>query len=159
MLELGCGGAVAAITAAQSGAAEVTAVDIDPLACLAARENAAANGVSVKVLQVDMLAGTVEDHWDLILAADLWYERFFAHRVSAWLRDRAFAGREVLLADLGRAFLPRQGLRELARIELTDFLGTEQGSQLCARICQFMPALQPDLRVSAEVAGAHQACV
>lgn len=159
VLEIGCGGAIAAIAAAQCGAAEVTAVDIDPLACLAARQNAAVNEVSLEVLHLDMLDAQVEDRWDLILAADLWYERFFAHRVSAWLRDRACAGCEVLLADLGRAFLPRQGVRELARIELTDVLGTEQGSKMCVRICQVIPAPRPELRVCAGSTVAHQACV
>jgi predicted nicotinamide N-methyase len=159
VLEIGCGGAVAAIAAAQSGAAEVTAVDIDPLACLAARANAAANGVSLKVLQVDMLAGSGDQRWDLILAADLWYERFFAHRVSSWLHERAADGCRVLLADLGRAFLPRKGLLELARIDLIDSLGTEQGSDLCVRICQVTPPTLQDLRVSAESTVAHQACV
>jgi predicted nicotinamide N-methyase len=159
VLELGCGGAVAAIAAARAGAADVTAVDIDPLACLAARANAAANGVRLEVLQSDLLGGSGGERWDLILAADLWYERFFAHRVSAWLRDRAADGCQVLLADLGRAFLPRRGLRELARIELTDCLGTEQGEGLCVRICQVMPEPRQDLRVSAESAVAHQACV
>jgi len=159
VLELGCGGAVAAIAAAQSGAVEVTAVDIDPLACLAARANAQANAVRLEVLQADLLEGPVEERWDVILAADLWYERFFAHRVSAWLRDRAAAGARVLLADLGRAFLPHQGLREIGRIELKDRLGTEQGTNLSVRICQIEAAPRPDSRVSAESAVAHQACV
>lgn len=157
VLELGCGGAVAAITAARSGAAHLSAVDIDSLACRGARANAAANGVRLEVRQLDLLAAPALDHWDLILAADLWYERFFAQRVNAWLRERAAAGAQVLLADLGRAFAPRQGLLELRRIDLSDPLGTEQRADLCVRIHRLMPPAA--IQAGTSTTAAYQPCV
>jgi len=45
ILDAGCGSASLAISAARLGAHHVLAVDIDPYACEAARENAAMNGV------------------------------------------------------------------------------------------------------------------
>ena len=54
LLDAGCGSAILAIAAARLGALEVLAVDTDPYACEAARENADVNGVidSVRVEEV-----------------------------------------------------------------------------------------------------------
>ena len=54
LLDAGCGSAVLAISAARLGAHHVLAVDMDPYACEAARENAVVNGVtwSVRVEEV-----------------------------------------------------------------------------------------------------------
>ena len=49
LLDAGCGSAILAISAARLGAHHVLAVDIDPYACEAARENAAVNGVTDSV--------------------------------------------------------------------------------------------------------------
>ena len=49
LLDVGCGSAVLAISAALLGAREVLAVDIDPYACEAARENVELNGVAASV--------------------------------------------------------------------------------------------------------------
>jgi len=47
VLDYGCGSGILAIAAALHGAREVTAVDIDPAAVAATRDNARANGVSL----------------------------------------------------------------------------------------------------------------
>ena len=49
ILDAGCGSAILAISAARLGAHHVLAVDIDPYACEAARDNAAMNGVTDSV--------------------------------------------------------------------------------------------------------------
>ena len=49
LLDAGCGSAILAICAARLGADRVLAVDMDPYACEAARENAVRNGVSGSV--------------------------------------------------------------------------------------------------------------
>ena len=46
LLDTGCGSAILAISAVRLGARHVLAVDIDPYACEASRENAALNGVA-----------------------------------------------------------------------------------------------------------------
>ena len=49
LLDVGCGSAILAIAAARLGAQDVLAVDLDPYACEAARENADLNGVADSV--------------------------------------------------------------------------------------------------------------
>ena len=50
LLDAGCGSGILAISAVRLGARGVLAVDIDPYACGAARENAAVNGVTDSVV-------------------------------------------------------------------------------------------------------------
>jgi ribosomal protein L11 methyltransferase len=49
VIDFGCGSGVLALAAAKLGAAEVHALDIDPQALIATRDNARANGVSSRV--------------------------------------------------------------------------------------------------------------
>jgi predicted nicotinamide N-methyase len=108
----GCG--LAAIAAARAGAAAVEAAEIDPLACAAIRLNAALNGaVRVAVLEGDLVGAP--RRWDAVLAGDVCYEAPMARHILPWLRGLATAGAEVWLADPGRAYLPREGLAEVAR--------------------------------------------
>ena len=57
VLDLGCGSGILAIAAARLGAERVVALDIDPLAVRAARENALANSV---VRLIEAREGTLE---------------------------------------------------------------------------------------------------
>ena len=54
LLDVGCGSGVLAIVASKLGYAPVVALDNDPLSVQATRENAAANGVELEVLQADL---------------------------------------------------------------------------------------------------------
>lgn len=107
----GCG--IAAIAAAQSGAALVEAAEIDPLALAAVRLNAALNGVRVETPEGDIVGAPCR--WDVILAGDVCYEAPMTAHILPWLRAMAAAGTEVLLADPGRAYLPREGLAPISR--------------------------------------------
>lgn len=106
----GCG--IAAIAAAKSGAALVEAAEIDPLALAAVRLNAALNGVAVATPEGDIVGAPCR--WDVILAGDVCYEAPMTAHILPWLRRMAADGAEVLLADPGRAYLPREGLEPLA---------------------------------------------
>jgi predicted nicotinamide N-methyase len=107
----GCG--IAAVAAAMSGAAEVEAAEIDALALAAVRLNAALNGVHVATPAGDIVGAPCR--WDVILAGDVCYEAPMTAHILPWLRAMAGAGATVLLADPGRAYLPRDGLQPLAR--------------------------------------------
>jgi predicted nicotinamide N-methyase len=107
----GCG--IAGIAAAMAGAAPVEAAEIDPLAIAATRVNAALNGVAVRALAGDVVGQPCR--WDTVLAGDVCYEAPMTRHILPWLRGLAAAGAEVLLADPGRAYVPREGVRELAR--------------------------------------------
>lgn len=110
----GCG--LAAIAAAKAGAAAVEAAEIDPLALAATRLNAALNGVAVTTPEGDVVGAACR--WDLILAGDVCYEAPMTGHILPWLRAMAAAGAEVWLADPGRAYVPRDGLVEVARFEV-----------------------------------------
>ncbi len=107
----GCG--LAAIAAARAGAMLVEAAEIDPLAIAAIRLNAALNGVAVTALDGDVVGAPCR--WDIILAGDVCYEAPMTAHILPWLRAMAAAGAEVWLADPGRAYVPREGLAEIAR--------------------------------------------
>jgi predicted nicotinamide N-methyase len=115
VLDLAAGGGIAAIAAARAGAV-VTAAEIDPLAAAAIRANAALNGVEVAVALGDPLDAPAEA--EVILAGDVCYEARMTARVVPWLRAAAGRGIAVLLADPGRAYLPRAGLAPVARYEV-----------------------------------------
>jgi predicted nicotinamide N-methyase len=114
VLDLASGSGMVAIAAAKAGANRVTASDIDPFATAAIALNAAHNGVGVAIETRDLLdRGAVG--WGVVLAGDVCYEEPMASRMIALLRRTAARGRLALLGDPGRAYLPREGLVELAR--------------------------------------------
>ena len=120
VLDLGAGSGLVAIAAVKAGAASVIAADIDPLAAVAAKLNAAANDVDVSVVQDDLTKG-LPPAVDVIAVGDLFYDRELALRVTEFL-DRCLAsGIEILVGDPGRAFLPYQRLRPITEYPVADF--------------------------------------
>jgi predicted nicotinamide N-methyase len=92
VLDFGCGCGVVAIAAARAGAREVIACDIDPLALLATRANAAHNDAAVSLAKdFDDVEGPV----DLILVADVLYDR----GNFPWLTRFVERADAVLVAD------------------------------------------------------------
>jgi predicted nicotinamide N-methyase len=100
VLDFACGGGVVGIAAARAGA-RVSAVDVDPLACVATKLAAEANEVVIEV----------------VLAGDIWYERAPAARFRRWFARLAKRGIIVLTSDAGRGYAPRSA-RELATYEV-----------------------------------------
>nr|WP_232244979.1 50S ribosomal protein L11 methyltransferase [Pseudomonas citronellolis] len=92
VLDFGAGSGIAAIAAAKAGAAEVVACDLDPLALAASRANAELNGVQLSYSE-DFFGE--EDRYDLILVADVLYDRANLPLLDAFLGK----GREALVAD------------------------------------------------------------
>lgn len=118
----GCG--IVAIAAARAGASSVTACEIDVMALTAIRLNAAANHVLVRVTGQDVLE-RADCPWQVILAGDVCYERPMAETVFAWMRRCAALGARILLADPGRAYLPKTGLMRLATMSVACSLELE----------------------------------
>jgi len=116
VLDLGSGSGLAAIAAAMMGASHVVANDIDPFACEAMAANARLAGIELETSADDLIGTT--GRWDIVLAGDLWYERFLAARLMPWLRGLAAGGAMVLVGDLGRAYFPRAGLVEIGRYDV-----------------------------------------
>ncbi len=67
VLDVGCGSGILSVGASLLGAKRVLGVEIDPVACAVARENAARNGVSVEIREGDLVEG-VEERADVVLA-------------------------------------------------------------------------------------------
>ena len=126
VIDFAAGSGVSAMAAAQAGAASVVANDIDLLSLVAARLNAAANGLAVGLSADDWLAKPeTAPEADVVIAGDVCYEREMSARALAWLRGHANAGRLVLLGDPGRNYFSAQGLEELARYEIPTSLQLE----------------------------------
>lgn len=92
VLDFGCGSGVAGIAAAMVGAAEVVACDIDDDAIVASRANAKINGVTLH-FSGDFFAD--QRHYDLILVADVLYDRENLPLLEAFLARAD----QVLVAD------------------------------------------------------------
>ncbi len=122
VLDIGTGSGIVAIAAAKAGAARVEAVDVDPIAVVAARLNAAENGVMVEVRASDGLSGGVPAV-DLITVGDLFYDPRLARRATAFLALCRQAGIAVLVGDPRRRYLPLAHLRELVVDTVPDFEG------------------------------------
>lgn len=136
VLDLASGSGLVAIAAALAGAAEVTASDVDPLAVAAVGVNAAANGVTVAGRCDDLLSAD-DGRWpaaDVVLAADAFYEKELAARVMAFAGRAHGHGTRVLLADPGRAYLPRSGLTALASYDVPGVGALEDADRKRATI-------------------------
>jgi predicted nicotinamide N-methyase len=102
VLELGCGLALPSLAAALGGA-EVLATDWSPDAIALLETNAERNGIRLETKVVawsraDVLVARAP--WDLVLAADVLYERRNVDELLALLPQ--LAPTEVLMADPGR---------------------------------------------------------
>ena len=113
VLDFAAGSGLVAIAAAKAGAASVLACEIDHFAAAAIAANAVLNHVTIAVTTSDVL-DAVGPRWEVVTAGDVCYERPMADRVTGWLRGLAARGALVLLGDPGRAYLPSEGIVELA---------------------------------------------
>jgi ribosomal protein L11 methyltransferase len=96
VIDYGCGSGILAIAAALLGAGDVLATDIDPQATASARDNALANGASVRVVELGQALGQADVVLANILANPL---RVLAPALTALLRP---GGRLVLAGLLER---------------------------------------------------------
>ncbi|SOB99882.1 class I SAM-dependent methyltransferase [Stappia indica] len=111
------GSGLVAIAAARSGAARVTACDIDRFALAAAGLNMELNEVSFALEGEDPLSLAPPDA-EVILTGDVFYEKPMADRVLAWADQALARGSRVLVGDPGRAYLPRERIRHLATFDV-----------------------------------------
>ena len=117
-LDAASGSGLVAIAAAKAGAASVTACDVDPNAVAAIAINARANAATAVAARVLDLAAGDPSGAQVVLAADVFYQRELAALALGFLRVAARSGAEILVADPGRAFLPAAELTPLASYEV-----------------------------------------
>jgi predicted nicotinamide N-methyase len=137
--DIGTGGGVVAIAAALAGATRVAAIDIEPFAIEACRLNAAANGVAAIVDPIEADPTNTDDGWDVVLVGDLWYESEVSRRIEPWLRSLARRGATVLTGDLGRAYLPTDGLETLATGVVPTTVDLEDTTSKAVRVLRILP--------------------
>ncbi|HLK10496.1 MAG TPA: methyltransferase domain-containing protein [Candidatus Binatia bacterium] len=135
-VELGCGLGLPGLVAARRGA-RVTLVDRVPAALAFARASAVTNGCAVDAVAADVTAGAVRGRFDLVLAAELLYERE-AFPAVAWALAALLApGGQALVADAGRvdtrAFYEALGAAGL-RWRTTEHRVLEEGLSLIVRL-------------------------
>jgi predicted nicotinamide N-methyase len=119
VLDLGAGSGLVGIVAALADA-RVMAAENDPLGRVAIGLNAAANGVTVNLLQQDMVAGDPSDV-DLILAGDVFYDPALVTPMLAFLGRAGAQGIPCLIGDPERAPLPLHRLEPIAAYQVRDF--------------------------------------
>jgi predicted nicotinamide N-methyase len=127
VLDLGAGSGLVAIAAAKAGAATVMAAEIDPHALAALHLNTQLNSAIIEAVNRDLTGGDPPEV-DLMLVGDLFYEARLARRVTRFLDRCLDAGLEVMVGDVGRAHLPKDRLRPLARYDVPDFGETKPGT-------------------------------
>jgi predicted nicotinamide N-methyase len=137
VLDVGAGGGIVAIAAARAGARAVIANDIEPFAIEASRLNAALNEVDLELDEANLIY--TDDGWDVVLAGDVWYDADLAERMAPWLHALAARGATVLTGDLGRAYLPADGLKELARYVVPTLVDLEDVESKEARVLAVGP--------------------
>lgn len=115
VLDLGTGSGLVALAALRAGAAHVVATDPDPLAAVAARLNAEANGLPAFPVKAS-LPPLAPGPWT-ILAGDVFYSARAARAVTALLDT---LGPDILVGDIGRRFLPPDRLTPLAAYPVRD---------------------------------------
>jgi predicted nicotinamide N-methyase len=110
VVDFGCGSGVVAIAAKKAGAEEVVACDIDPLAQLAAQENAQLNNVEL-IISDDF--DHIQGHIDIIIVADVLYDR----ENLPWLDRFNKRADEVLVADSRVKNFDYPPYKQIARVD------------------------------------------
>lgn len=132
----GCG--VAGLAAAIAGAEAVLAVDLDPMAAVATRINAAVNALSVRAEAGDATALPVPAA-DVVLAGDVFYERPMTEALLPWLRRQAGAGALVLVGDPARAYAPTAGVDTLATYDVPVSVDLEDRPVRATAVMRLQP--------------------
>jgi predicted nicotinamide N-methyase len=120
VLDAASGSGLVAIAAAKAGAVGVVGGDIDLNAVTAIGINATANGAAVTARAFDLAADDTCGA-EVVLAADVFYQRELAGLALRFLRGAAQSAADVLVADPGRAFLPAASLTPLTSYEVPVF--------------------------------------
>jgi predicted nicotinamide N-methyase len=137
VLDFAAGSGLSAIGVAMAGAERSIANEIDDFAAEAIALNAEINRTPVEILRHDLIGR--HEGWDVVLAGDVCYEKPMADRVIPWLRDLAGKGVTVLIGDPGRAYLPAQGLVEVARYDVPTTKELEDRELRPTRVLRLMP--------------------
>lgn len=133
VLDLAAGSGLVGIAAALSGAAEVSANDIDPMCEAAVSLNAELNNVSIRYIAGNLLDAAPPD-FDVIAAADVFYEQRPAQMFRAFLERCHASGITILAGDPGRTYFPRDAFRQAAEYSVETTTEIENHPVQTARV-------------------------
>src|SRR3989441_12360176 len=142
VLELGCGLGLPGLTAARRGA-RVTFVDRVPAALAFVRASARAKGLAaVDLVAADTTAPALAARFDLVLAAELVYDRAAFPALARAIAGHLAPGGRALLADAGRintrAFYAELGAAGLVRRAREESV-REEGLSLTVKLVEVAP--------------------
>ncbi len=137
ILDFASGSGLVGVAASQAGAAKVTASDIDPWSQTAVRLNAAANSVSLDFNETDLIGQNVDA--DVVLAGDVFYDKSFAGALVPWFEALAAEGKDVLVGDPGRTYLPKDRLEFCAVYEVPVTRALEDSEVKKTTVWRFRP--------------------
>lgn len=124
ILDIGSGSAACSLASALAGANQVTANDIDPVACVAAKLNAQLNNINIDVLSKNILFNDCSQ-WEVIIVGDMFYSQDMADVLWKWLDMLCNQGKTILIGDPGRhCFKPKRHLQERLK-KLKEYKLTE----------------------------------
>ena len=90
---------------------------MDAFALAATVLNSEANGVSLEIIDGDLLDTDPVD--EVVIAGDIFYERPLAERAMAFLRRAAERGATILIGDPKRTYLPHAARRQVVAYEIS----------------------------------------
>jgi predicted nicotinamide N-methyase len=137
VLDYGAGSGLVALAAARAGAATVVACEPDELAQAAICLNAAANDLTAP--DCVSTAELSPQPPEVVMAADVWYEKDLAELVGGYLATAQADGAQILIADIGcrgRKYFPRTGYEKIASYELPSTLELEGREIVTASVWQ-----------------------
>ncbi|XP_041254741.1 electron transfer flavoprotein beta subunit lysine methyltransferase [Onychostruthus taczanowskii] len=103
VLDLGSGCGATAIAAVMSGASQVLANDIDPIAGMAMILNCELNHLNPFPITIKNIINSEAGNWDLIVLGDMFYDEQLADGLHHWLQKCIRIHQtEVLIGDPGR---------------------------------------------------------
>ena len=115
VLDFGAGSGLVGIAALKAGAANAWAIEPDPVAQVALRLNAEANGVDLP-----LWIGAEWPNVDVVLAGDVFYLPEVVDRTLPILTEAAARGATVIIGDPFRRDLPLDRLTLLAEYQVPD---------------------------------------
>lgn len=120
VFDFGAGGGLCAIAASLKSAARIDAFEIDPLALPAIEANALANqALNIKASLQNLLEHPEQRlKCDILLAADVFYEKAPATETLAFLQHQASNGIRVIAGDPERQYFPQNAFKRLATFDV-----------------------------------------
>lgn len=145
VLDLGSGCGATAIAAVMSGASQVLANDIDPIAGTAMILNCELNHVTPFPITIKNIINSEAGNWDLIVLGDMFYDEQLADGLHHWLRKCIRIHQtEVLIGDPGRhQFLSHSihnQLRKVIEYSLPEYTRQENNGLTSSTVWSYQPS-------------------